>query len=66
MENKAAFEENMEKLGKLVAELERGDIPLDRAVELYGDGVKLSAECRKQLAEAELRISGDLPTEEKI
>ena len=59
MKEKITFEENMNRLGKIVAELEKGDIPLDKAVELYGDGVNLSAECKKQLAEAQLKITGD-------
>ena len=54
------FEENMKKLGSITAELEKGDIPLEKAVELYGEGVKLSAECKKQLDEAKIKI-----TEEK-
>lgn len=49
----------MIKLGKIVAELEKGDIPLEKAVELYGDGVKLSALCKKQLEEAKIKITED-------
>lgn len=60
MEEKITFEENMTKLGKIVAELEKGDIPLEKAVELYGEGIKLSAECKKQLAEAQIKITGDI------
>ncbi len=56
----ANFEENMKKLGTIVAELEKGDVPLEKAVELYGEGVKLSAVCKKQLNEARIVI-----TEEK-
>ncbi|MBO5163056.1 MAG: exodeoxyribonuclease VII small subunit [Ruminococcus sp.] len=56
----ANFEENMKKLGTIVAELEKGDVPLEKAVELYGEGVKLSAVCKKQLDEARIVI-----TEEK-
>ncbi len=59
MNEKISFEENMLKLGKIVAELEKGDIPLDKAVELYGEGVKVSAVCRKQLDEAQLKITED-------
>ena len=59
MEEKVSFEENMKKLGALVAELEKGDISLDKAVELYGEGVKLSAVCRKQLDEAKIKITED-------
>lgn len=55
-----SFEENMKRLGAIAAELEKGDIPLERAVELYGEGVKLSAVCRNQLDQAKIKI-----TEEK-
>ncbi|MBP3380757.1 MAG: exodeoxyribonuclease VII small subunit [Ruminococcus sp.] len=50
----------MKRLGAIAAELEKGDIPLEKAVELYGEGVKLSAVCRDQLDRAKIKI-----TEEK-
>ena len=40
----------MERLEKIVAKLEKGDIPLEKSVELYSEGVRLSAICKKQLA----------------
>lgn len=60
MNESANFEENMRKLSKIVSELEKGDVPLEKAVELYGEGVKLSAICKKQLDDARIII-----TEEK-
>lgn len=59
MEEKNTFEENLARLGKIVAELEKGDVPLEKAVELYGDGVRLSAQCKKQLDEAKIKITED-------
>lgn len=59
MDEKVTFEDNMIKLGKIVAELEKGDIPLEKAVEFYGEGVKLSALCKKQLEEAKIKITED-------
>jgi len=59
MKEKTTFEENMARLGIIVAELEKGDIPLEKAVELYGEGVNLSAKCRKQLDEAQIKITED-------
>ncbi|MCR5599366.1 MAG: exodeoxyribonuclease VII small subunit [Ruminococcus sp.] len=67
MEEKVTFEDNMSKLSKIVTELEKGDIPLEKAVELYGEGVKLSAACRRQLDEAQIKITeddGSAPSEE--
>ena len=57
----------MTRLGKIVAELEKGDIQLEKAVELYGEGVKLSAACRRQLDEAQIKITedgGEAPSED--
>ncbi|MBR3759612.1 MAG: exodeoxyribonuclease VII small subunit [Ruminococcus sp.] len=66
MEEKRSFKKNMTELNRIVTELEKGDIPLERAVELYGEGVKLSAICKKQLSEAKIKITevdGNLPSE---
>ncbi len=57
MEEKQNFEENMARLGKVVSELEKGDIPLEKAVELYGEGVRLSAICKKQLSKAKIKVT---------
>lgn len=57
----------MNELGKIVSELEKGDIPLEKAVKLYSEGVKLSAACRKQLDKAQIKITedgGETPSEE--
>lgn len=59
MEEKITFEENMIRLGKIVLELEKGDIPLEKAVELYGEGMKISAECKSQLQKAQIKITED-------
>ena len=50
------FEECLERLEKIVAELEKGDVPLDRALELFDEGMKLSGSCRKELEEAEGKV----------
>ena len=54
-----SFEENMNKLSEIVAELEKGDISLEKAVDLYGKGVKLSAQCKEQLQKAQLKITDE-------
>ena len=37
-------------------ELERGDLPLEKSLELFEQGVKLSRTCQERLNEAERRI----------
>ena len=52
----ASFEESLKKLEEIVAQLERGDLPLEDSVRLFEEGTRLSAECRKQLDDAEGKI----------
>ncbi len=59
MEEKITFEENMKRLGDIAAELEKGNVPLEKAVELYSQGTVLAAECRKQLDQARIKITED-------
>lgn len=52
------FEDGIKRLEEIVAKLEKGDIALDEAAELYGEGVALTAKCTGQLEAARLRITG--------
>lgn len=50
------FEKALERLEKIVEELEAGDIPLEDALKKYEEGVKLSRLCGEKLAHAEKKI----------
>jgi len=50
------FEKNLARLDAIVQELEDTDLPLDKALVLYEEGMKLSDFCHKQLEEAEGRV----------
>ncbi len=50
------FEKGMERLEEIVQELEQGELPLERSLELFEEGMKLSGNCRKQLEEAENKV----------
>jgi exodeoxyribonuclease VII small subunit len=52
----AKFEESLQRLEAIVAELEKGDVSLDRALQLFDEGMKLSGSCRKELEEAEGKV----------
>jgi exodeoxyribonuclease VII small subunit len=52
----ASFETGLQELELIVKEMESGDLPLERALELFEKGTRLSETCRKQLEEAETRI----------
>ncbi len=50
------FEAQLTKLEKIVRDMERGDLPLEKSLELFEQGVRLSRECQERLNEAERRI----------
>ena len=50
------FEQSLDELEKIVKQLEDGDLPLEKSLELFENGVKLSRECRERLTNAERRI----------
>ena len=50
------FESSLEELERIVRELEQGELPLERSLELFEQGVKLSRECQDRLNQAERRI----------
>jgi len=52
----ASFEKNLERLDAIVHQLEEADLPLEKALQLYEEGMKLSQVCHKQLEEAEGRV----------
>jgi exodeoxyribonuclease VII small subunit len=55
-EKPATFEAGLDELESVVKELETGELPLERALELFEKGMKLSAACRTQLEAAETRV----------
>jgi exodeoxyribonuclease VII small subunit len=60
------FEACLDELEKVVKELEGGDLPLERSIELFEKGMQLSGACRKQLEEAETRVEMLIRKEGKI
>lgn len=50
------FESALKSLEEIVNQLEGGDLTLDRALELFEQGVKLSRFCNDKLEEAERKV----------
>jgi exodeoxyribonuclease VII small subunit len=61
-----SFESSLDELEKVVKELEAGDLPLERSLQLFERGMELSDACRKQLEEAETRVEMLIRKEGKI
>jgi exodeoxyribonuclease VII small subunit len=51
-----SFEQAIEKLETIVAKLESGDVPLEQAIELYQEGMRLSHLCGQKLEQVERSI----------
>lgn len=51
-----SFETSLEELERIVRELEQGELTLEKSLDLFEQGVKLSRECQERLNQAERRI----------
>ena len=51
-----SFEDALAELEKIVAELESGQAPLERSIEMYERGSKLKSHCEARLEAARLRV----------
>jgi exodeoxyribonuclease VII small subunit len=51
-----SFEQALAELERIVGELETGQAPLERSIEMYERGAALKAHCEKRLEAARLRV----------
>ncbi len=55
--SKKTFEESLKQLEQIVEDLESGDLPLEKALAKFEEGVKLSKSCTSKLDEIERKIT---------
>jgi exodeoxyribonuclease VII small subunit len=53
---KMNFEDALAQLEQIVAQLESGNAPLEKSIELYERGTKLKAHCEARLKAAEAKV----------
>jgi len=51
-----SFEQALEQLERIVSELESGQAPLERSIDIYARGASLKAHCEAKLQAARLRV----------
>ena len=56
-QTKQTFEKAMEKLEKIVLELEIGELPLEKAIKKFEEGIQLSTFCSQKLDETEKKVT---------
>lgn len=54
---KKTFEQYIEQLEKIVEELESGELPLEKSMKKFEEGIKCSSFCSKLLDETEKKIT---------
>ncbi|PIN73802.1 exodeoxyribonuclease VII small subunit [Candidatus Woesearchaeota archaeon CG08_land_8_20_14_0_20_47_9] len=52
----ASFEDSMERLAKIVSDIEGGSLSLSEMMAQFKEGLKLADSCTKQLQDAELTV----------
>lgn len=52
-----SFEQSLKQLEQIVHDLEEGDLPLEKAIKKFEDGIKLSKFCSDKLDETERKIT---------
>jgi len=52
-----SFEDALRELEAVVGQLERGEVPLDKSIELYERGAALKKRCEAKLKEAEEKVA---------
>lgn len=57
MDKNITFEAAMSRLEEITKALDGEKLPLDEAIELYKEGVELSAFCKEKLDNAKMQIS---------
>ena len=60
-----SFEESTRRLAQIVAELEGGELPLDRSLSLFEEGVRLARAAQDRLDKAERRVEELLGIDEQ-
>ena len=56
-EKKLSFEDSMNRLSEVVAQLENGTAPLDESLSLYEEGIALIRSCSRMLEDAEKKVA---------
>ena len=50
------FEKAIQRLEKIVDDLETGELDIDKSLAIFEEGIKMSRVCSKKLSEAEAKI----------
>lgn len=61
-----SFEQAMVALDKIVEKLEEGDVPLEKAIEYYQEGMELSKLCNDKLTTVQEKMTHMINDQEEL
>lgn len=61
-----SFEEAMEKLERIVEKLEEGEVPLEKAIDYFQEGMELSKICSDKLENVQEKMAEILTEEQTL
>lgn len=61
-----SFEEAMGNMENIVQRLEEGDVPLEKAIELFQEGMQLSKTCHQKLQKVEQKMDQTLQEDDEM
>lgn len=64
--NNISFEKALKNLEEIVHELEKEDVPLEKAIDYYQQGMKMSKICDEKLQSAEEKMTQIMKEDEKL
>jgi exodeoxyribonuclease VII small subunit len=50
------FESSLGRLEKIVSDIEKGEVPLNKAIDLFEEGMNISKQCLDALDKAEIKL----------
>ncbi|KPL03450.1 MAG: hypothetical protein AMJ73_06990 [candidate division Zixibacteria bacterium SM1_73] len=64
MAKEKTFEQAMKRLEEIVDQLEEGELPLEKSLKLFEEGINLSKFLTQKLAKAEVKVQKLIKTQE--
>lgn len=59
-QSELSFEDAIKEIETIVQKLEQGDVPLEKAIEYFQEGIKLSQICKEKLTKVEKQMTSIL------
>ncbi|MDQ7031795.1 MAG: exodeoxyribonuclease VII small subunit [Desulfonauticus sp.] len=66
MKSPSSFDSNVKRVEKIVSQLNQEDLPLEKGVKLFKEGMELIHKCRQQLQEAKDQVKIYLEEENNL